>query len=210
MKTFISELIPRLVRFSKRLDNLTLLINQHWVVIDELQNNKNVYIFRSNSDLLISQNGIVEKAKWEYLGNDSLLIDTKDGSYLFKQGFFDENVLALKLDSRNEYAFLINDRIFNGDLNSYDKVTDFLENKYINNPILIGERILEEEEKVYYMIYETDKGRLEIEQKNSVTYPNIGMKAFIDGLPAQSGKYKFGFMWHVHIENGRVSKLTLL
>jgi hypothetical protein len=28
-------------------------------------------------------------------GNNSLLIDRKDDSYLFKQGFFDENILAL-------------------------------------------------------------------------------------------------------------------
>jgi hypothetical protein len=99
MKTFISDLIPKLQRFSQKLDNLTLLTNQHWVVIDDISNNKNIYIFRANNDLLISQNGKVEKAKWEYLGNNSLLIDRKDESYLFKHGFFDENILALKVDS---------------------------------------------------------------------------------------------------------------
>jgi hypothetical protein len=77
MRTFISDIIPRIQKFSQKLDNLTLLTNQHWVVIDDIDNTKNVYIFRHNNELLISQNGKVEKAKWEYLGNNSLLIDRK-------------------------------------------------------------------------------------------------------------------------------------
>ncbi|MCO5254396.1 MAG: hypothetical protein M9892_08545 [Bacteroidetes bacterium] len=77
MKTFISDLIPKLQRYSQKLDNLTLLTDQHWVVIDDISNNKNVYIFRTNNDLLISQNGKVEKVKWEYLGNNSLLISSR-------------------------------------------------------------------------------------------------------------------------------------
>lgn len=125
MTTFFSDLIPKLQRFSQKLDNLTLLTNQHWVVIDDISNNKNVYIFRANNDLLISQNGKVEKAKWEYLGNNSLLIDKKDESYLFKHGFFDENILALKVDSKDEYAFLINENKYDGELNSLEKVIDF-------------------------------------------------------------------------------------
>lgn len=87
MKTYFLDLIPKLQRFSQKLDDLTRLTNQHWVVVDEIANSKNVYIFRTNNDLLISQNGKVEKAKWEYLGNNSLLIDKKEDSYLFKHGF---------------------------------------------------------------------------------------------------------------------------
>ncbi|WP_028375600.1 hypothetical protein [Leeuwenhoekiella sp. MAR_2009_132] len=98
MKTYISEIIPKIKRYSKKLDDLTLLTNQHWVVIDEIKNSKNVYIFRSNGGLLISQNGRVELANWEYLGNNSLLIHRKSEIYLFKHGFFDENLLALQVD----------------------------------------------------------------------------------------------------------------
>ena len=56
MKTFLADIIPKLQRFSQKLDNLTLLTNQHWVVIDEITTSKNVYIFRSDNTLLISQN----------------------------------------------------------------------------------------------------------------------------------------------------------
>ena len=131
MRTYISDIIPKIQKFSQKLDNLTLLTNQHWVVINEIDNAKNVYIFRPNNELLISQNGKVEKAKWEYLGNNSLLIDRKDESYLFKHGFFDENILALKIDGRNEYAFFVNETKFDGELNSLENVYSFLNEKYI-------------------------------------------------------------------------------
>jgi hypothetical protein len=135
MRTYISDIIPRIQKFSQKLDNLTLLTNQHWVVIDDNDNTKNVYIFRQNNELLISKNGKVDKAKWEYLGHNSLLIDLKDESYLFKHGFFDENILALKIDSKDEYAFLVNETKFGKDLNSSLSVIEFLNNKYIESSI---------------------------------------------------------------------------
>ncbi len=131
MRTYISEIIPSIQRFSQKLDNLTLLTNQHWVVIDDIDRTKKVYIFRQNNELLISQDGKVEKAKWEYLGHNSLLIDSKDESYLFKHGFFDENILALKIDSKDEYAFLVNETKYEKELNSSLNVIEFLNRKYI-------------------------------------------------------------------------------
>ena len=132
MQTFIADIIPKLQRFSQKLDDLSLLTNQHWVVLDELTTSKNVYIFRSNNELLISSNGKVEKGKWEYLGNNSLLIDRKTDSYLFKYGFFDENVMALKIDGKEEYAILVNENRYDGELNSIEKVTHFLSSTYLN------------------------------------------------------------------------------
>jgi hypothetical protein len=131
MITYIADIIPRLQQFSQKLDNQTLLVNQHWVAVDNIGNVKTIYIFRSNSELLISTNGRVEKARWEYIGNRSLLIDRKDESYLFKHGFFDENVLALKVDSKEEYAFLVNENKFDGEVNSVERVLDFLQTKYL-------------------------------------------------------------------------------
>ena len=131
MKTYLADIIPKIKKYSQKLDNLTLLTNQHWVVIDELENSKFVYIFRSNSELLISQNGKVEKGKWEYLGNNSLLIERKDEIYLFRHGFFDSNILALKVDGKEEYAFLVNENNNGGELNSIEKVMEFLETKYL-------------------------------------------------------------------------------
>ncbi len=131
MITFIADLIPKLQKYSQKLDNLTLLTNQHWVIVDEIANSKTVYIFRPNNELLISKNGKVDKAKWEYLGNSTLLIDLKDGSFLFRHGFFDENVLALKIDGKNEYAFLVNETRYDKELNSSEAVLEFLQKTYL-------------------------------------------------------------------------------
>lgn len=133
MKTFIADIIPKIQRFSQRLDDLTKLTNQHWVSLSDITQTKRVFIFRANNQLLISDNGLVEKGSWEYLGNQSLLLDTKNESYLLKHGFFDENVIALKLDSTDSYVFFINETKYNGELNNIQDVLKFLENKYLKN-----------------------------------------------------------------------------
>ena len=88
MKTFFLSIIPRIKEFSKKLDDISLLTGQHWVVIDEILESKSVYIFRPNNQLLISKNGIVKKARWDYIGNNSILIDIGEDSYLFNHAIF--------------------------------------------------------------------------------------------------------------------------
>lgn len=131
MKTFLLDIIPKIQRFSQKLDNLTVLTNTHWVVIDEELNRKVVFIFREkDNQLLISENGKIEKGTWEYLGNNSLLIDRNEGSYLFKHGFIDDTVLALKVDGKEEYALLINEYKFDNKLNSLMTILQFLNDTY--------------------------------------------------------------------------------
>lgn len=130
MKTYISDIIPKIQKFSQKLDNITLLTNQHWVVLDQQQEIKTVYIFRSNGELLISSNGKVNKAKWEYLDNNSLLIDRLDGVFLFRHGFVDDNILALKVDGKNEYALFVSEQKFKSELNSIATINLFLETNY--------------------------------------------------------------------------------
>jgi hypothetical protein len=133
MKTYIADIIPKIHRFSQRLDDLTKLTNQHWVSLGDITQTKRVFIFRANNQLLISDNGIVEKGSWEYLGNQSLLLETKEKTYLLKHGFFDENVIALKLDSTESYAFFVNETKYHSELNNISDILKFLENKYIKN-----------------------------------------------------------------------------
>lgn len=136
MKTFLSNIFPRLRKYSRKLDDLALLTNQHWVVLNDVSQIKMVYIFRENGRLIISRNGKAQIGKWEYLGQDSILLDLGEDAYLFRQGFFDENILALKVDSKNEYAILINETKFGRELNSIGAVTQFLEENYLNNPFV--------------------------------------------------------------------------
>jgi len=139
MKTFIADIIPKIQQFSKKLDYLTRLTNQHWVSLNEINQTKRVFIFRANNQLLIADNGIVEKGSWEYLSNQSLLIDTNDESYLLKLGFFDENVIAFKLDNTNNYTFFINETKYNSEFNSIGDILKFLEKKYLKKIVISGE-----------------------------------------------------------------------
>ena len=132
MRTYLLDIIPRIQRFSKKLDDTTLLENKHWVVIDEISNSKVVYIFRNNNQLLISRNGVIEKAKWEYIGHESLMIEHKEGCYLFKHGFMDDSLLALKLDAQDGFALMANETNAKGELNTYSDVVSYLSSKYLN------------------------------------------------------------------------------
>jgi hypothetical protein len=129
------------------------LTNQHWVLIDNIESEKQVYLFRPDNELLIAKNGKIEKRKWEYLGNKSLMIDLGDETFLFKHGFFDENLLVLKIDGRQEYAFFINENKYTGDINSFSKVIEFLTDKYLFNESKsdvenqTGIKIIKEEKK---------------------------------------------------------------
>lgn len=213
MKTYISDIIPKLQRFSHKLDDLTNLTNQHWVVVDDINNIKSVYIFRTNNQLLISNNGIVEKAKWEYLGNNSLLIDKKDESYLFKHGFLDGNILALKVDSKNEYAFLVNENRHSGELNSFDKIVEFLSQTYLQQDIIgiknkIPTKVLSEINKPTKTFWlDTNKGKLEIKTKSENRY-EFGDLVYLDSLPAPDGKYGIGWpSWanYIIIKDGKIN-----
>jgi len=206
MRTFISDLIPKIKRFSEKLDNLTLLTNQHWVVLND-SNDKIIYIFRTNNDLLISHNGKVEKAKWEYLGNSSLLIDKKNESYLLKHGFFDEDILALKVDNIDGYVFLVNENKSKRDLNSLEKIIEFLSEKYL---VPESKRKVQIDNIQEFISYEIPEGNLEIEITPGLDSDFYnGRMALLNGETAPNGKYKIGFMWFIHIENGHTKKSSL-
>lgn len=210
MKTFLADIFPKIERFSDKLDNLTMLTNQHWVSIDDILSTKTVYIFRTNNELLISKNGKVEKAKWEHLGNKSLLIDKTADSYLFKHGFFDENVLALKVDSSEEYAVFVNENKYDGELNSIDKVFDFLRLTYLDPSIKTSIQVstghvLNSSITTQTVYRVTQDGEtLKIVSVNNET---IGAKVYINEKPARDGIYIYKSLSHkLIIMNGEIHK----
>ena len=177
MKTYILDIIPKIQRYSQKLDNLTVLLNKHWVILDEETSRKSVLIFREKGNqLLISNDGKIEKGSWEYLGNNSLLIDRKDGSYLFKHGFIDDYVLALKVDGKEEYALLVNEQWFEKQLKSLNKILSFLNDKYVEQKNLRTISIPDGNIKVYEMDSDSINGfNLRIDD---VLMPQVFAKQF--------------------------------
>ena len=133
MKTYLNEIIPRLARHSERLDDITMLINKRWVLFDEVENQKTVYFFKKNYDLIISINGNVERGNWELIDNEHLSIKTNEGEFMFKKDFHDYNLFALKKDNVNEYAIFINEIFFDQkNFNTLESVNLYLSNDIIN------------------------------------------------------------------------------
>jgi hypothetical protein len=194
MRTFIADIIPKIQRYSQKLDDLTRLTNQHWVSLGDINQTKRVFIFRANNQLLISDNGIVEKGSWEYLGNQSLLLETKAESYLLKHGFFDENVIALKLDSTDSYAFFINETKFHGELNKIEDILKFLEKKYLANEPLchdLGSARKYGVEREYKIVSEKEKFEFDwgLYSEYSIEFPD-GLKGRVY-RGASTGKFFF-------------------
>lgn len=232
MKTYILDIIPKIQKFSQRIDDLSILLDKHWVVLDEETSNKSVFIFRKkDNQLLISENGKIEKGSWEYLGNNSLLIERNNGSFLYKHGFVDDCVLALKIDGKDEYALLINDEWFEKQLKTIAKILDFLHEKYIDkkeNPDIYIPNYTQEKtsniDKKQIPLTNTNlspeklKNKKRIVKFNSVCgelkiFTNkekgyqVGDSLVINDKIPVDGKVKTGFWNYMIVENGIITKI---
>lgn len=109
MKTYLADIIPSIQRFSKSLDDVALLKNKHWVMLDPVSGIDKTFIFRDKNELIVSKGGNVERASWSYLGNNSVLIETSQEKLLYRHGFLDDCVLVLRLDNTENLSILINE-----------------------------------------------------------------------------------------------------
>ena len=135
METNLSVLIPRVRKLSQKFDNTSLILSHHWVLVDEINSKKKLYIFRKNKELLISEDGQVDIASWRYLGKNTLLVENNTVKNLYKHGFFDQNLIAIKIRDDENYSFFVNEEEFDHGLNSENKIAKYLYDKYLNNTI---------------------------------------------------------------------------
>jgi hypothetical protein len=82
-----------------------------------------------------------------------------------------------------------------------------LEKEKSNNTLSTGIRI--EPQIDHYIKFETDKGTLTFVTQKANSFPEIGNKLLKENMPAPTGKYKFGFMWFVYINNGYVTRISI-
>ena len=127
MKTYLLNSIQNLAFISKKLDAKAVLYNKNWEVFND-SGDKEVFIFRTNSELLISRKGSVQKGKWELLSISSILIDMDEKSYLLNAAFVDSRFMALKLDGTDECMILIDSQLKQQMmLKSIESVENYLE-----------------------------------------------------------------------------------
>jgi hypothetical protein len=147
METNLSVLIPRVRKLSQKFDNTSLILSHHWVLVDEINSKKKLYIFRKNKELLISEDGQVDIASWRYLGKNTLLVENNTVKNLYKHGFFDQNLIAIKIRDDENYSFFVNEEKFDHGLNSENKIAKYLYDKYLNNTI--KKKVTRRERKSY-------------------------------------------------------------
>ena len=69
------------------------------------------------------------------MGKNTLLIEQEKVKKLYKHGFFDQNLIAIKTDVEGNYSFFVNEEKFDLGLNSENKIAKYLNKNYLNNTI---------------------------------------------------------------------------
>lgn len=145
MKYYLSDLIPRLKKYSATLDQSSFLVDKPWVVSDNNSEYEKL-IFRRDGRVHLSSDGNVKDGTWEYLPEaQSLLIDYGDQKKLYQHQYLDESVLALKLDgdrSNEDYFLLANENVIpDYDAKKYLKIKYLKENNIKLLPLEDGREI---------------------------------------------------------------------
>lgn len=125
-KNIFSHIVPRVKKAKDQLDSFALITSKPWVLLDEDINRKDVYFFRSKKELLISSNGKIQKCRWEYLGHNNLIIENKNESILLKNAFFEETILGLKIDGKDDYMLLVDQKLYEDNNGSLKNIIAFI------------------------------------------------------------------------------------
>ncbi len=203
MTHYFENILPKVLSYSQKLDKLALLLNEPWVVVGD-HNVQSKLIFRTAGSVLISENGIVTFGKWELLNRaNSILIEYTHSIRLYNQAFFDEAILALRLDGTQDFFILVNqNKIPDLNIVKYinDKYTDKIKpNVSTNNHI-----------ESTTFTYITDKGAINVCFKDTWRRaPYIGDVVTMNNRPAPDGKYRIDFADYIHVKNGRIYKTTM-
>lgn len=157
MKRFPLKSITRIKKHNLQLEVKSILLNNSWFVFSDT-GEKIIFMFRSNSELLIDINGKVSKGGWILIPHNDLFIDMGTEFYLYNIALVENQLLILNLKESNDYLILIEDGFMNQlALNSIDRIDNYLENIYIIEAELEQRRIekirqetirLEEEKKI--------------------------------------------------------------
>ena len=206
MTHYFESILPKVLSYSQKLDKLALLLDEPWVVAGDNQTQTKL-IFRTGGSILVSENGTVAFGKWELLNRaNSIVIEYGNSAKLYNHGFFDEAVLALKLDGTNDFFVLVNQNRV-PDLN----VVRYLKDKYADTT-RAGTDYNAKTPMLRNEVYPPDKGEITIRSTEPwrVDYLNGNtVYVHINSALAPDGKYKIDFMDYIHVKDGRISKTVM-
>lgn len=109
IKYFTNSLASKSLSLKKK----GVLIEKPWAVIGA-NNEIEKLIFKRNNELIISKNGKVKMATWDYFPEaKALLIDRIEDKILLKEQFVDENLVILNIDGTEDFFILANENEVN-------------------------------------------------------------------------------------------------
>lgn len=131
MKDYLKNWIPRIKDYGLKLDKLSKLYDQPWVVVTELNDFVKI-IFQEDGKLLVSNNGVVSDGSWELVSNaSSIMLNINGNKRLYNNHFIDQGVMILKLDGYSTDLFVLVNQNIIPDLD----VLNYIEAKY-SKPIV--------------------------------------------------------------------------
>lgn len=134
MREFVLSIPDGIKQAGEKLNLKASLCDKPWIVYND-EDAKVVFIFNADGDLLVSTNGRVEFAKWQYVkANGCVLITLNGNTTMYRVGFADKLLMALQVDGTSEYLLLINENEEGKLLSTLDKILD-----YISKPKVISE-----------------------------------------------------------------------
>lgn len=87
MKTYLFNAINRYKKFSEELDVKAILCDKSWWVFND-SGEKELYIFNTDGNLIISISGKVSNGTWQYIAaNKSIIISGNNQSYMVRPVF---------------------------------------------------------------------------------------------------------------------------
>lgn len=108
MNTFILNIPDSIKKMGEKLNAKSSICDKAWEVYNE-DNVKLVFIFNHDGTLLISTNGNVENASWQYIkANRSIILKSADGASMFLPTYFDDVLLVLQKDGTDDCLLLLN------------------------------------------------------------------------------------------------------
>ncbi|WP_179345241.1 hypothetical protein [Winogradskyella ursingii] len=126
----LHDTIQNLKPFEYSVHHDSNLLDQQWVLVNGIEENKSVYTFRKDNVLEIYRENNIIETSWNIHFQNIFTIQTEDGRATVKAYFKDEDILVLNNQTKDEFALFINTTNYGDAVESVDDVQQYLKFKY--------------------------------------------------------------------------------
>ena len=130
MPSAIFNLLSNLEPFNHEAHYDSVLLDHEWVLVNGIENKKEVYIFKADDVLIIEHNASSSQTTWKIIKDNTFTIDTEDGLTEVDAYFKDKDILVLNKERTSDCAVFINSNFDSDQINSVDDIQEFLKKKY--------------------------------------------------------------------------------